>query len=466
MKSKREDFMLDLSDFVTFLTEDDRIKDFTTKICLAFSEEARRYKTALEKEKEEIAALGSRIRTTYPELDDGARQKPALSVSSHEYEDSFAAFDEFVKGGKPSKGIPLEPDMLTDSSVPREMLSILETKIQQYETAAGNGERTRHIDQALRLEYNRLRNQREYNFRKWLNSYRVSAGQGIAELYRVVSKINPEPKQYKSLDEMFALDNINELFKWALSDSWIVDATYGVVSSYSNHKPARLDANQLDEIFQKLKYKAGRVYEAVREEIGSQLLYRQMLNRYMRRSMWYDYQTIWDMVQPDEATFSSEREHLLTLHLARYLFDNGISVIYRLKAGQHEIDMVDPEAQHPLVLEVKVYVDGGSKQDIIQGISQLHAYLNNVSATKDVTDGFYVVYRFGGPLYELPEKMSTNRFTLHTILIDIGKSRESGRNQPKPIIISREEILKQVQHSESGQQLVSEVPELDGKNKQ
>ena len=35
--------------------------------------------------------------------------------------------------------------------------------------------------------------------------------------------------------------------------------------------------------------------------------------------------------------------------------------IILMKAGQHEMDIVDPEAQRPLVLEVKVYVNKGKK---------------------------------------------------------------------------------------------------------
>ncbi len=466
MKSKREDFMLDLSNFMDFLTEDERIKDVTMKIYLSFAGQVAKYQETLEKEKVAITALGEKIKTAYPELDDSSKQKPAPNVISREYEDSFAGFNDMSRGIERDKGFSLEPDMMSDDSVPAKMLNIIGTKFQEYETRDEHGEITRKIDENLRLEYNRLREQRDYEFRKWLNSCRVSVGHGIAELCRITAKINPEPKKYKSLDEMFHSDNLTELMKEAWFDNWIQDAAYGVVSKYDNYKPARLDEKKLDEIFNKLRYKARRVYEGVREEVGSQLLHRQVLSRYMRRSMWYDFQAIWDMVQPDGKTFSNRREHLLTLHLARYLFDQGVSVIYRLKAGQHEMDMVDPEAHHPLVLEVKVYTDEGSRQDIIQGISQLHAYLNNISATKDVMDGFYVVYRFGGPLYELPEKIPTNRFTLHTILIDMGKSQESGRKQPKPVLISNDEILRQVEQPETEKPTsVSQEPELSGKGK-
>lgn len=459
MKSARQDFMLDLSRFMDFLTEDERIKDVTMKIYLSYAEQGKKYQETLEKEKQAIVALGEKIKTTYPELDDSSKEMPAPGFSAREYEDSFAGFNDMAKGVKRNRGFCLEPDMMSDDSDPHKMLNIIITKFQEFEVKDEHGKKTKKIDEKIQLEYNQLRERREYEFRKWLNSCRVSAGHGITELFNIVRKINPEPKQYKSFDEIYNPDNLTKLMKDAFFNNWVEDATYGVVSKYSNYKPARLDDKKLDEIFEKLRYRARRVYEAVREEIGTQLLYRQILNKYMRRSMWYDAQSIWDIVQPDGKTFSNKREHLLTLHLARYLFDQGISVLYRMKAGQHEMDMVDPEAHHPLVLEVKVYTDDGSKQDVIQGVAQLHTYLNNISATKDVTDGFYVVYRFGGPLYELPEKISTNRFTLHTILVDMGKSQDSGRKQSKPVVISMDEVMKQVEQVSNQKELVPQDAE-------
>ena len=230
--------------------------------------------------------------------------------------------------------------------------------------------------------------------------------------------------------------------KSAHFDRWIEDATYGVISQYSNYKPVGLSNEKIDEIFEKLKYKTKRIYEAVREEVGLHLLHKQVLDSYKTRSTWYNFEELWGLVTDGMGRFNTKREHFLTLNLARFLFDNGIQVIYRLKAGQHEMDMVDPNAKSPLLIEVKVYKDSASKKDIIEGFAQLHSYLNNLSSTRNVHEGFYVVYRFGGPLYELPERIATNRFIINTILIDVGKSKESGRRQRQPIIISEKEIIR------------------------
>jgi len=447
MQSERKDFMLDLSNFMEFLLEHDQIKDFTMKIYYKFAEEQKKYKEIREKEKKEIVVLANKIRKRYPEIDDSNKPYPGPDKVSMDYEDSFAAFNDIVKKIKRVESFCLEPDMMTDDSDPRKLLNIILNKIDVYGRRDEKGKKIRKMDEKIILEYKRLDEQRRYNFRKWLNSCRVSAGNALAELYRIVSQINPEPKKYENLrDRSRQLTSI-EVMKSAYFESWIEDATYGVVSKYSNYKPQGLSNEKIDEIFEKLRYKAKRIYEAVREEIGSHLLHKQILDRYKTRSTWYNFEELWSLVTDSKGRFTNKREQSLTLNLARFLFDNGIPVIYRLKAGQHEMDMVDPDAKSPLLIEVKVYKDSSSKKEIIGGLAQLHSYLNNLSASRNIGEGFYVVYRFGGPLYELPERIATNRFIINTVLIDIGKSKESGRRQKRPIVISEREIMKKFEKS-------------------
>lgn len=442
MQSERKDFMLDLADFVKFLLEHDQIKDFTMKIYNKFAEEQKKYMEIQEKEKDKIVVLANKIRKKYPEIDDSNKPYPGPDKVSMDYEDSFAAFNDMVKKIKRVASFCLEPDMMTDDSDPRKLLNIILNRIGVYEKRDEKGKKIKKMDEKIILEYNHLDEQRRYTFRKWLNSCRVSAGNAFAELYRIVLQINPEPKNYKNLRDRFRRLTSIEVMKSAYFERWIEDATYGVISQYSNYKPQGLSDEKIDEIFEKLKYKAKRIYESVREEIGLHLLHKQILDKYKTRSTWYNFEELWNLVTDNKGRFTNKREQFLTLNLAKYLFDNGIPVIYRLKAGQHEMDMVDPNAKSPLLVEVKVYKDSASKKDIIGGFAQLHSYLNNLSATRNIDEGFYVVYRFGGPLYELPEIIATNRFIINSVLIDMGKSKESGRRQRQPIVISERNVIK------------------------
>jgi len=442
MDSKREDFILDLANFIKFLLEDSQIKQFTLKLYYRYEEENKRHDKIRAKERKKIIAFSKKIRK-YLELADPDEDAPDLNYkpSRENYRNTFREFDDIVKRKKADKGINLQPDMMLDESEEGNLIRILKRQtdpcFKRYEA-----EEEREEDVKIINEFNALKEEREYNFKEWLNFCRVAPGESIGYLCRIISNINPEPKNFKTMKERADSYFSVEAQKFALFESWIVDATYGVISKYGEHRPTQIGDKELDKIIENLKYRAKRVYEAVRQEIGTQLIYKQMLNNYKTRSMWYNFKELWDLVTDGKGKFIRNREEILTLELAKYLFDNGISVVYRMKAGKHEIDMVNPEEKKPLGIEVKVYKDSQARKDIISGVAQLHSYIHNLSSTKNVEEGFYVIYRFGGPLYSLPERINIGKFTINTILIDLGKSKESGRKQDKPVVIKEEEIVK------------------------
>ena len=83
------------------------------------------------------------------------------------------------------------------------------------------------------------------------------------------------------------------------------------------------------------------------------------------------------------------------------------------------------------------------------GVAQLHSYLNGLEADNlQIQEAYYVIYRHGGPLYDLPREISTNRHTIYPITIDLGLSEESGRRQPRPIEIAREEFFQAIAQDE------------------
>jgi hypothetical protein len=100
-----------------------------------------------------------------------------------------------------------------------------------------------------------------------------------------------------------------------------------------------------------------------------------------------------------------------------------------------------------MFVEAKAYKDSDAKTDVIAGVSQLHAYLSTYEAHKQITNAYYIVYRLGGPDYELPRQIQTNRFTIYPMLVDLGVSEESGRRQPQPIIISESELMEGINRS-------------------
>ena len=143
------------------------------------------------------------------------------------------------------------------------------------------------------------------------------------------------------------------------------------------------------------------------------------------------------------------REDVLTRDMSLYLFDQGVTAIYRPRLGKHEYDLLELDVRQPMFIEAKAYKDSGAKAELVSGVSQLHSYLSSLEAHKDISEAFYVMYRLGGPIYEFPRRISTARFTIYPILVDLGLSDESGRNQPKPILVSEEEIMGEIKEPQT-----------------
>jgi hypothetical protein len=168
-----------------------------------------------------------------------------------------------------------------------------------------------------------------------------------------------------------------------------------------------------------------------------------ILLRYKARCMWYDRRRLERLVKENE----EKQEDVLTRDLALYLFDNGISTLYRVKRGRHEYDLIGDQTKARIFVEVKVYKDSkNARRDLIQGIAQLHAYLNGLEADDVASqEVYYVIYRLGGRLCDLPEEIPTNRRTFYPVIIDLGASRESGSRQPKPISIPLRDFFAQIE---------------------
>jgi hypothetical protein len=189
----------------------------------------------------------------------------------------------------------------------------------------------------------------------------------------------------------------------------------------------------------RLKSHIRRVHVELRALIGTSLSHRQLIGRFKARSVWYDRRRLRSLVL-EGGHYSRRREHLLVEELARFLFDNGVWVLTRVGLGHHELDLLGARGR-PLLVEGKAYVRPIRNQ-IVKGIAQLHAYMVNVEGTPwEVDEAHYVVFRLNGRMYDLPAEVQTSRYRIHTHLIDLGESADSGREQPAPDVITKEELL-------------------------
>jgi hypothetical protein len=452
-------FMPDLYQFLAFLTQDEMVKDFTFKVRQQFDERAMGYQTRLNTEKLMAIQIKDALIAKYPELDDSNAPPPVGLEDPFSWEDTFAHFNK-VAAESYRRGYILEPDGMDDNTDVRKMLDVLSNKVGFYERRDEQGEKIREIDKEISAKVIDLESIHKHTHLEWKNYSRVSAGATLYGLEEIIKRINPEPEDQTEWRNLSLREKGNRGFAKYFEErnyTWVTDATYGVVSNYSNYRPNMLSPEQLERVFDEVKQQLKRVYEAVRQEMGTTRLKLQVLDRYRMRAHWYNQDHLRSLVLDSAGDFIKAREDVLTRDLALYIFDQGITVIYRARLGKHEVDLLELDAKQPMFIEVKAYKDASSKLELISGISQLHGYLSSLDAHKDISDAYYVMYRLGGPIYEFPRRISTSRFTVYPILVDLALSSESGRNQPKPIIVSEEEILLDIKKPATDQKTDSDI---------
>jgi hypothetical protein len=280
----------------------------------------------------------------------------------------------------------------------------------------------------------------EFELREWAYYCRTSAGEALRRLREDVLLINPPPTTRRPgpIDALALLDRSRRL------------RLQEVAFEQSDHARELNDAMRL-EIIDDVRSRLRKVYEAVREAVGSTLTYEQLLARYRTRSRWYDRDRLYQLVvNPRTGQLRQHPEAPLTLDLARYLYDGGVTVWYRVKSGVHELDLADLRSSSPLVVEAKAYIGShGTRQQLLGGYRQLHSYLEGLAVQHPVREGYLVTFRLGGPIYILPSQATVGGFALRSFLIDLAPASSSGSRQRAPEEITAEEIRSTVRPSNS-----------------
>lgn len=207
----------------------------------------------------------------------------------------------------------------------------------------------------------------------------------------------------------------------------------------------RLTAESAQRI-QAFRAALDRVHTEIACRVGTSLSHRSLVARFKMRCSWYDGPRLRAslLTRGDKRTgkpkLIREKEGALVEKLARYLFDNGVWAFLKARIPPHEFDLLAPGA-HPLLVEGKAYT-GYARKELVDGIAQLHAYMTRIEGTPlSVREAYYVLFRLDGPIYELPEAITINRYRIHTHTVDLGEARSSGRRQPKPIVIPPDQLL-------------------------
>jgi hypothetical protein len=122
-----------------------------------------------------------------------------------------------------------------------------------------------------------------------------------------------------------------------------------------------------------------------------------------------------------------------------WLHDQGLNPLPEANLGGLRADMLDSGR---LIVEAKRYSED-ARMELVTGVRELRDHaLRLAGTTHFVREAFYVVFREGGPLYQLPEEIRFTGLTIVPVVIDIGANDEAGSRQPRKVIpISDEEFL-------------------------
>jgi hypothetical protein len=405
-EAPQEDFWLELERFFRFITDDEVFKPYTSRLLRELENWLSIYREKLVGEIKEASGIRKEFAERFPELDDSQTPRPLLAgdiveiVYTDPYFKSFAWFDETVQRSTENR-VSVWPRNANlndkDYTEVGRLLTLLNDKVGQLPRE--------QIPEDIFLKLHALQEKHHHMHRLFLAECRTWPPASLDFIRDVASRINPVPKQFGTIKE-FLSETVDQSINQIIQP-------------------------QVDP--QVCLFHLRRVYEQLRADIGSVLSHYELVHRFKIRCMFYDRERIEEVIK----SAGRQKEDALTRALALYLFDNGISVLYRVKRGAHEYDLIASS----LFVEAKEY-SASDKARLIRGISQLHAYINGLEAddVANIREVYYVVFRLGGPLYDWPEKIEMSRWTIYPVTIDLGPSRESGSRQPKVVKITLEEI--------------------------
>lgn len=407
-----DDFWLELAQFLVFLLNEEPFRPYSAHIQYEFLDWLDGYRNKLKAEIEAAIKIRDDLIVAFHHLNDSDTPRPDLTDNedvvniffSDPYFRSLAYFDyhvENVRQGEISLWSRSGDFNEQDPTEVAILLNILEQKMDEIPREQ------KPEDLLLRVRY--LRDSHAYFRREFIGVCRVWPPASLDFLLKVVEKINPAPNRYRTIS--------------------------GLTSAMFRESIQRI-RQPLPDI-STCRIHLLRVYERIRADLGTHLAHYELIQRYKARCMVYDRERVTARANATEGN----QEDVLTQDLALYLFDNGVSTYYRTMQGVHEYDLIAPT----IAVEAKIYRDNKQRSYLKKGILQFHAYANSLETDTDkVRELYYVVFRLGGPLYDWPEKIEMNRWTIYPILIDLGLSQDSGSRQRDVKPITFDEIFGSV----------------------
>lgn len=271
---------------------------------------------------------------------------------------------------------------------------------------------------------------------RWLAlSMRVSAGLALLRLDRVPPSLNPQPVIREVGEER------TDRWNAALQRQFSIDGVF--FNAVHTDVLQGGQAELADEQVADLRTGLARLSLKLHRRIGATRSRRALIIRFKQRAEWHDAARLREVA----STVSGRGgiEDRLTEELARFLFDQGLNPLTKPLVGGLEPDLLDPSEFPAFYVEAKQY-GASARSTIRKAFAQILDTVGRLqSDAYPVHEAFCVVFRRGGPRYELPEWVQAQGYRVYFTLVDIGPRDESGaRQKHRPSRITEEEFLEQL----------------------
>ena len=405
-------FLLDALRLLEWLFAEDLVRPYALQVLSEDQPERIRFAEHRKNAHAELLLLHARLQLLYPD----ARTEPTVPETSPAFASSMDRFAGLLMSEKDERTeeADLEREPAKDSTVLKLLLSTLQGREEKYRGKDASDE-TESLGQAVHA----LVTLHDFRFREVSLRLQTSPGRSLRKLLEYLRALNPPP------------ENTNDWMSFVPQNGW-----KSLILGLDLRERKRHEA-----LVPELRVDLERVHEAIHAALGTSLSSLSLVSRFKERCTWFDK---WRMrsIAAGNGEEKGVREDRLTMELARYLHDNGLFSLVRVRMANLEPDVISPFGARRLVIESKVYDKGESARGAVRhGFWQLHSYLTALETkTVHAHEGFLVIFRLGGGICDAPSTASLNRFRIHILTIDLGEDG-SGHAQPKPSHVTLQDLI-------------------------
>jgi hypothetical protein len=427
LKQKEQDFFMQLPAFVESLHSDPRVEAVSSELCGDAADQLEKINARRFEVREALLNARELFVGAFPGANDG-HVSPAQPGDSSwsEYRGSLAQFDAFATEW--ATRWPSHRQIDSDPVPLERMSSLLDSKLTSVDRECEDPAAT-----PVRLALGNAGRQLTHVQRDYDLATMTSAAVAAARVLATSAALNPEPRvQTMPLE-------FSQLWSHTLDEIFGVG---GLVREYVYERGRRREPKSVAEIESSVRQDVERFHEEVRRRLGLRRSLWVIVDRYKMRAEWHDAAVLRELA----AAHKGQVELALTANFARYLHDQGLNPLTKIRTGGLEPDVLAPFADSRIrwtfYAEAKQY----SKPCVAylrNGIREVADHLNTLRGGPfEVREAFYVVFRLDGPLYHLPEKLPLGDVTMHPILIDIGETRARGsRAKFTPVTLTEADLL-------------------------